>query len=77
MFLFVKLDCTEADLVPSLLDVDAIVSCLGSRQPFHKERIVRRGTERLVEAAIRCKISRFVMISSVGIGDDWPPMQVS
>lgn len=63
---FLQIDCTKDDLVPALLDVDAIVSCLGSRQPFHSERIVREGTERLVQAAIRCKIARFVMISSVG-----------
>jgi nucleoside-diphosphate-sugar epimerase len=63
---FLQIDCTKDNLVPALLDVDAIVSCLGSRQPFHNERIVREGTERLVQAAIRCKIARFVMISSVG-----------
>jgi nucleoside-diphosphate-sugar epimerase len=74
---FLQIDCTQDDLVPALFDVDAIVSCLGSRQPFHNERIVREGTERLVQAAITCKIARFVMISSVGIGDDWPPMHVS
>ena len=74
---FLQMDCTQDDLVPALINVDAIVSCLGSRQPFHNERIVQEGTERLVQAAIRCNISRFVMISSVGIGDDWPPMHVS
>ena len=74
---FIRLDCAEDDLIPALLGVNSIVSCLGSRQPFHAERIVRKGTERLVEAALKCRVSRFVMLSSVGIADDWPPMHVS
>ena len=75
----VQLDCATAtsdEIETALLGVHAVVSCLGSRQPFHKERIVRQGTERLVQASLKCHISRFVMISSVGIADDWPPMHV-
>ena len=74
---FIQLDLLKDDIVPVLMGVQALVSCLGSRQPFHAERIVRKGTERLVEAALKCRVSRFVMISSVVIADDWPPMHVS
>lgn len=74
---FVSLDASQDHLVPALEGVHALVSCLGSRQPFPSERIVKQGTQRLVEAALACGISRFVMISSVGIADDWPPMHWS
>lgn len=74
---FVSLNAAQDDLLPALQGVHAVVSCLGSRQPFPSERIVKQGTQRLVEAALACRISRFVMISSVGIADDWPPMHWS
>uniref|UniRef100_A0A7S2GSY8 NAD(P)-binding domain-containing protein n=1 Tax=Helicotheca tamesis TaxID=374047 RepID=A0A7S2GSY8_9STRA len=65
----------ENDLGNHLDGVDAIVSGLGNRQPFHGDRVAKRGTGRLIDAMKGTNIKRLVMISSIGIDDDWPPME--
>ena len=77
--------------------VDAIIACLGNRQPFHNDCIAGLGMQRLVEAMQRFgqrwaagssgdhrpssplppPPPRVLLLSSAGIGDDWPPMEWS
>lgn len=72
----IRSDFTE-DMSQYLEGVDAVVSCLGNRQPFHQDRVAHYGTEAICKAMLSQQISRIVMISSVGIGDDWPPLEWS
>jgi len=73
----IKLDCTRDEIAPHLKGVDAVISCLGNRKPFHPDCIAKVGTERILEAMIAAKVDRIAMLSSVGIADDWPPMEWS
>jgi NAD(P)H-binding len=73
----IDVDCTKEDLVHHFSDVDAIISCLGNRQPFHADCIAKKGTERIVQAMIQVNVPRICMLSSVGISNDWPPMEWS
>lgn len=72
----IRVDFSE-DLSQYLEGVDAVISCLGSRQPFHEDRVAKVGTENICKAMLCRHIGRIVMISSVGIGDDWPPLEWS
>lgn len=64
-----------ADLNAYLVDVDAVVSCLGNRQFFLGDRVASVGTRKLVDAMNFHEIKRGVFMSSMGIGDDWPPAE--
>jgi hypothetical protein len=69
-------------LAPYLADADVVISCLGNRLPFHPDCVAKAGTERILQAFF-CDPSllptpakkRFILLSSVGIRDDWPPME--
>lgn len=73
----INIDCTKDCLSNYLINVDAIVSCLGNRKPFHPDCIAKKGTERIINAMLNNDINRIVMLSSVGISNDWPPMEWS
>jgi hypothetical protein len=73
----VELDCTTDSIVEHLQDIDVIVTCLGNRQLFHPECIAHVGTQRILQAAMNQNIRRVVVLSSVGISEDWPPMKWS
>ena len=70
----VDLDFTQEDIKEHLRGIDAIVSCLGNRQLFHPGIIAAVGTRNILQAAIEQNVQRFIMLSSVGISEDWPPM---
>lgn len=73
----INIDCTKDDLSQHLQDVDAVISCLGNRNPFLSDCIAKRGTQRIIQAMRENRIHRIVMLSSVGISNDWPPMEWS
>uniref|UniRef100_A0A7S0W0L1 NAD(P)-binding domain-containing protein n=1 Tax=Hemiselmis tepida TaxID=464990 RepID=A0A7S0W0L1_9CRYP len=52
---------------------DAVVACLGSRQPSKKTRWLGTGSTKVVAAMKAKGVSRLVNLSSMGIGDDYLP----
>ena len=61
-------------------NVDAVISCLGNRLPFHPDsssHIAENATTRIVQALLDLDKTRqrIIMLSSVGIGNDWPPLE--
>jgi hypothetical protein len=73
----INVDCTKDCLSHYLSDVDAVISCLGNRKPFHPDCIAKKGTESIIRAMLSQQVYRIVMLSSVGISNDWPPMEWS
>jgi NAD(P)H-binding len=64
---------------PSLLlhfeGAGAVISCLGNRQMTLGDRVGGEGSRVVVNAMNHHNIERAVVISSIGIGDDWPPLE--
>jgi hypothetical protein len=74
----IQADCTTTNLDQYMEGVSAVVSCLGNRRPFHDDCVAKLGTQGIVQAVLRQEVApRFVMLSSVGIAEDWPPMEWS
>jgi putative NADH-flavin reductase len=65
----VSKDSAEAEIKDALDGVDAVVSCLGNRQP-KMERWCSLGTRKVVSAMKAKNIQRLVSLSSMGIGED-------
>jgi len=72
----------QIDLAQHLKGVDAVVSCLGHRQPgwkypelIQKGLIAAAGNKQVIHAMRETNIKRAVVMSSVGIQEDWPPME--
>eukprot|EP00171_Calliarthron_tuberculosum_P016433 IDg16433t1 len=68
-------DVDDADATSRILDgaiagADAVVACVGSRQPKFG-RWVSRGTQAIAAAMARHGVSRLVVLSSMGIGEDF------
>jgi hypothetical protein len=77
---FISADLSHDDLSPHIGGIDAVISCLGNRLPFRPEsqsRIAESGTTRIVQALLDNDQThhRLIMLSSVGIGNDWPPLE--
>jgi hypothetical protein len=71
-------DCTTSNLDQYMEGVSAVISCLGNRRPFHDDCVATLGTQGIVQAVLRQEVApRFVVLSSVGIAEDWPPMEWS
>mmetsp|Transcript_45950 Transcript_45950/g.71991 ORF Transcript_45950/g.71991 Transcript_45950/m.71991 type:complete len:248 (-) Transcript_45950:432-1175(-) len=74
---YVKLDMAHAGAKGKLEEVftgvDGVVACLGSRQPG-QERWCHPGAEKVSEAMKAKGIKRLVVLSSMGIGDDYLPL---
>ncbi|GKY94516.1 hypothetical protein MPSEU_000417500 [Mayamaea pseudoterrestris] len=64
-----------SDIATHIQGATAVVSCLGNRQPFFGFRDACEGTTALLEAMRSNKIKRLVCMTSVGIAEDWPPME--
>jgi hypothetical protein len=74
----IQADCTTTNLDQYMEGVTAVISCLGNRRPFHDDCVAKLGTQGIVQAVLRQEVTpRFVMLSSVGIAEDWPPMEWS
>eukprot|EP00631_Chrysoreinhardia_giraudii_P002821 CAMPEP_0197424198 /NCGR_PEP_ID=MMETSP1170-20131217/25196_1 /TAXON_ID=54406 /ORGANISM="Sarcinochrysis sp, Strain CCMP770" /LENGTH=252 /DNA_ID=CAMNT_0042951673 /DNA_START=40 /DNA_END=798 /DNA_ORIENTATION=+ len=67
------IDAAAEDAVDRLRTVvegcDAVVACLGNREPF-MPRWVARGTETAVDACRAAKVPRLVVLNSFGIADE-------
>ena len=70
----IEIDVTREAITPFLEDVDAIITCLGNRQPFHDDVVAYTGTDHVVQSMLAMQVHRICMLSSVGLGDDWPPL---
>jgi NAD(P)H-binding len=68
-------DVTKDDLRPHLDNVGAVISALGNRQIYSGHQVGARGTQNLVQAMEACKIRRLVAVTSVGLSEDWPPLE--
>ena len=70
-----NLKITKGDvLVPENLDdvmqnQDAVLSALGHKRFFIKTSILSKGTENIINAMKKHKVSRFICITSLGIND--------
>lgn len=53
----------------------AVISCLGNRQMTLGDRVGGEGSRMVVKAMNHYHVERAVVISSIGIGDDWPPLE--
>mmetsp|Transcript_10399 Transcript_10399/g.22086 ORF Transcript_10399/g.22086 Transcript_10399/m.22086 type:complete len:277 (+) Transcript_10399:304-1134(+) len=62
-------DSSERKIRESLEGVDAVISCLGNRQP-KMERWCSVGTKKVINAMKANNIRRLVSLSSMGIGKD-------
>lgn len=78
---FVDISVTRVDLdgesaattlESALLGTDAVVACVGNRQPG-LERWAARGGSMVVDAMNKARVGRLVVLSSMGIGDDFMP----
>lgn len=61
---------------------DAVISCLGHRQPglvnpklTSHGLIAYAGNKQVIRAMLEAKVQRVVVCSSMGIEEDWPPME--
>lgn len=54
---------------------DAVISCLGNRQMTLGDRVGGEGSRMVVKAMNKYKIERVVVMSSMGVKDDWPPAE--
>jgi hypothetical protein len=66
----VSKDSAEAEIGAAIEGVDAVISCLGNRQP-QMERWCSLGTRKVVGAMKTKNINRLVTLSSMGIGEDF------
>ena len=81
----IKIESHQQDLSEHFKDADAVVSCLGHRQPGWinkdlKKRgvIATSGNKQVMQALEKAggMDKRVVVMSSVGIQEDWPPFEM-
>jgi hypothetical protein len=60
------------DLSAHFVGVTAVVSCLGTRQPFLGGRYATAGSKAVKKVMEAHDISRVVSITSMGLGEDYP-----
>jgi len=63
------------DLLPYFENAAAVVCCVGNRQPFIGNWDSYAASRLAVDACRAYSIRRVVCLSSVGVGDDWPPVE--
>ncbi|KAJ1633012.1 NADH(P)-binding-domain-containing protein [Pavlovales sp. CCMP2436] len=66
-------DATDAALEAAIRGADAVVCAFSSRQP-DRPRYLTIGMLKVVKAMQACRVSRLVVLSSFGIGDDFMPL---
>jgi hypothetical protein len=52
-----------------------VVSCLGNREPFIGDWVAEEGNNCVIWGANEHKVDRVVVMSSVGIEEDWKPLE--
>jgi hypothetical protein len=72
----------QENLAQHFQGAHAVISCLGHRQPGFKNPILRKkglvaavGSRQVIAAMQEAKVDRAVVMSSMGIQEDWPPME--
>lgn len=68
-------DWKKDNLVDHFSGVTAVISCLGNRQPFTRPWDAAEGNAVVIQAMKEHSIQRSVVMSSMGIEEDWPPME--
>jgi nucleoside-diphosphate-sugar epimerase len=63
-------ESAEMKITEALEDVDAVITCLGNRQPS-MERWCSLGTRKVINAMKAKDVKRLVSLSSMGIGKDY------
>lgn len=63
------------DLTEHFRGATAVVSCLGNRQPFVGGWESAEGNEAVIQAMKVEGVDRSVVLTSVGVEEDWPPME--
>mmetsp|Transcript_14257 Transcript_14257/g.40401 ORF Transcript_14257/g.40401 Transcript_14257/m.40401 type:complete len:252 (+) Transcript_14257:249-1004(+) len=63
----------QSKIEDELQGCDAVIACLGSRQPSKKTRWCALGAEKIVAAMKSAGVERIVNLSSMGIGEDFQP----
>lgn len=72
-YIDVESDSAQTELKRLFDGVDAVVSCLGNRQPG-MSRWLATGARKVTAAMSASNVSRLVQLSSFGIGDDFMPI---
>jgi len=69
-------------LIEHCSGANAIISCLGHRQPgyinkllIQRGMIAKEGNQQVIDAMKKTGLKRAVIISSVGCQEDWPPLE--
>lgn len=72
-------NCSKDSIIEHLDGINVIITCLGNRdiRVVHPECIAHSSMEQIVQAATQRNIHRVIALSSVGISEDWPPMEWS
>jgi NAD(P)H-binding len=65
----------DETLAECLRGATAVVTCLGNREAFRGHRDAAQGTKAVLRAMQKTKVKRLVTITSVGIEEDWPPLE--
>ncbi|KAL7571742.1 hypothetical protein ACA910_002839 [Epithemia clementina (nom. ined.)] len=70
-----NIDISRESVTSHLVGVDVIISCLGNRTPFHSDYLAKVGTANILQSMAALNINHILMLSSVGISEDWPPLE--
>lgn len=76
-----KNDDSSSSLTRHFAHATAVISCCGNRQPGLSEPELKQGwvaheaNQLVLRAMMQHKIRRVVCMSSVGVNEDWPPME--
>jgi putative NADH-flavin reductase len=72
----------QTNLAEHFQGADAVISCLGHRQPgfkhpelIQKGLVAAGGNRQVIQAMQDANMERVVVMSSVGIQEDWPPIE--
>ena len=60
-------DAAGGELEKAIKGSDMVLSCLGSRRG--EDKVVEKGTRKILDAMQQSKVPRMAMISSIGVGD--------
>mmetsp|Transcript_6618 Transcript_6618/g.14413 ORF Transcript_6618/g.14413 Transcript_6618/m.14413 type:complete len:243 (+) Transcript_6618:150-878(+) len=63
----------DTELAALFEGLQTVICCVGNRQPG-MDRCAAASMRNIVQACKKSGVARLVCISSVGIGDSWPPM---
>jgi hypothetical protein len=65
----------DDDLTSHFAGASGVVSCLGNRQPFIHDWVANEGNQAVIRGMKANNITRVVVMTSMGIEEDWPPLE--